>query len=83
MSSILVSQPFTSNSVLTLKSHIHQTILISARWSATSFSFLMGQASTSMQHTTSQSPSHYRWCILIDKQWYQLPEFIPSTSRIE
>jgi len=38
---------------------------------------------TSMQHTTVhttavQSPSHY---ILIGKQWYQLPEFIPSNSN--
>jgi len=30
-------------------------------------------------HTTAVlSPSHYQRCILIDKQWYQLPEFIPS-----
>ena len=36
-----------------------------------------GTGLTSMQHTTShttagQSPSHYEWYILIDKQWYQL-----------
>jgi len=38
---------------------------------------------TCMQHTTShttavQSPSHNQLCISIGKQWYQLPEFIPS-----
>jgi len=32
-------------------------------------------------HTTAvQSPSHFQWYILIGKQWYQLPEFIPSNS---
>jgi len=41
---------------------------------------------TSMHHTTShttavQSPSHCQWYILIHKQWYQLPEFIPSNSN--
>jgi len=62
--------------------HIHITILISARWSATLFSFLSyGPGLTSMQHTTShttavQSPSHFQWYILIGKQWYQLPEFL-------
>jgi len=39
---------------------------------------------TFMEHTTSytkvvKSPSHYQWYIVIGKQWYQLPEFIPST----
>ena len=57
--------------------HIHLTILISAHWSATSFSFLRARL-TSMQRTTShttavQSPSHFQWYILIGKQWYQLP----------
>jgi len=33
-------------------------------------------------HTTAvQSPSHYQWYILTGKQWYQLPEFIPSNSN--
>jgi len=41
---------------------------------------------TSMQHTAShttavQSPSHCQWYILIGKQRYQLPEFIPSNSN--
>jgi len=40
---------------------------------------------TSVQHTTSnttavQSPSQFQWYVLIRKQWYQLPEFIPSIS---
>jgi len=31
-------------------------------------------------HTTAvQSPYPYQWYILIGKQWYQLPEFIPSS----
>jgi len=28
-----------------------------------------------------ESPSHYQWYIFIDKQWFQLPEFIPSNSN--
>jgi len=41
---------------------------------------------TSMQHATShttavQFPSHHQWYILIGKQWYQMPEFIPSNSN--
>jgi len=36
----------------TLTLHIHLTILISARWSATSFSFLTGQVSLLCRHTT-------------------------------
>jgi len=41
---------------------------------------------TSMQHTTShttavQSPCHYQWYVLIGKQRYQLPEFVPSNSN--
>ena len=45
-----------------------------------------GPGLTSMQHTTlhttivqPQLPSHFQWNILIGKQWYQLPEFIPSS----
>ena len=42
-----------------------------------------GPGLTSMQRTTSQtttvqSPPHFQWYILIGKQRYQLPEFIPS-----
>jgi len=73
------------NPLLGLTPHIHLTILISACWSATSFSFLMpGLTSTQHNtlHTTAiQSPSHYQWYILIGKQWYQVPEFIPSNSN--
>jgi len=41
---------------------------------------------TFMQHTTLhttvvQPPSHFQWNILIGKEWYQLPEFIPSSSH--
>jgi len=47
----------------TLTSHIHLTILISARWSTTSFSFLTGQVSLPCNillrtQTAVQSPSH-------------------------
>jgi len=68
-----------------LMPHIHLTILISASWSATSF-FSYGPGLTSMQHTTShstavQSSSHFQWYIVIGKQWYQVPEFIPSNSN--
>jgi len=38
-----------------------------------------GQGLTSMHTTAVQSPSHYQWSI--GKQWYQLPEFIPSNSN--
>jgi len=45
-----------------------------------------GPGLSSTQHTTLhttavQSSSHYQWCILFGKQWYQLPEFIPSNSN--
>jgi len=87
---VMSSNPSLSlNSVLGTVScsfmpHIQLIILIYACWSTTSFSFLTGL--TSMQHTTLhttavQSPSHYQWYILISKQWYQLPEFIPSNSN--
>jgi len=38
----------------------------------------------SMKHTTSQttavqSPCHFQWYVLIGKQWYKLPAFIPSS----
>jgi len=67
-----------------LTPHIRLTIFISDRWSATSFSFLTGQVSLPFNillRTAVQSPSHYQWYILIGKQWYQLPEFIPSNSN--
>jgi len=33
-------------------------------------------------HTTAvQSPSHCQWYVLIGKQRYQLPEFLPSNSN--
>ena len=62
--------------------HIHLTILISARWCATSFSFLTGQVSlwcdmlfrTWLLYNLPLS----QWYMCIDKQWYQLPEFIPA-----
>ena len=105
LSSLLGSLSFS------LMPHIHLTILISARWSATTFSFLTGQLSlpcnmllctqllynhhvffpyrpalTSMQHaalhtTTIQPSSHNQRHILIGKQWYQLPELIPTNSN--
>jgi len=39
-----------------------------------------------MQHTAShttaiQSPSRCQWYVLIGKQWYRMPEFIPSNSN--
>ena len=50
LSSLLGSLPFS------LTPHIHLTILISARWSATTFSYLTGQVSLpcNMLHTTSE-----------------------------
>jgi len=35
---------------------------------------------TTLHTTAVQFPSHYQWYILIGKQWYQLPEFIQSSS---
>jgi len=67
-----------------LTPHIHLTILISTCWSATSFPFLWAKsyfhATTTLHTTVVLSPSHCQWYILIGKQWYQLPEFIPSYS---
>jgi len=66
----------------TLTSHIHLTILISAHWSTTSFSSVTGQVSTYyFAYNSCTVSSHYRWYIHIGKQWYQLPEFIPSNSN--
>jgi len=84
---IMSSNPSLSRNPLlrtlscSLMPHIHLTILISARWSAAWFSFLMGQVSLACKHTTLdttavQSPSYYQWCILTGKQWYQLSEFL-------
>jgi len=65
--------------------HIHLTILISARWSATSFSFLMGQISfpcyvllcTQLLYNLTLSFND----ITIGSHWYQLPELF-SPIRI-
>jgi len=68
----------------TLTLHIHLTILISTRWSATSFSFLTGQVSLPcsilLRTQLLYSLPLYQWYIPIGKQWHQLPEFIPSNS---
>jgi len=78
LNSLLGTLPFT----LTL--HIHLTILISACWSATSFSFLTGQVllpcSILLCTQLLFPPSPNQWYIPIGKQWYQLPEFIPSNT---
>ena len=68
--------------------HIQLTIFISAHWSATSFSFLMDQVSllcnipvllcTQLLYNLSLTVN-----ILIGKEWYKLPEFIPSNSFID
>jgi len=62
---------------------IHLTILISAT-EVTHFLFLQAMQHTTLHTTAVQCPSHYQWYILwyilICKQWYQLPEFIPSNS---
>ena len=71
----------------TLMSHIYLTILISALWSASYLIFFPYRPRlTSMQHTIShtttvQSPSHSQWYIHTGKQWFQVPEFIPSNSN--
>ena len=71
---------------ITLTPHIHLTILISARWCATSFSFLTGRS-----HFHATYYFTHNCCtvylsliinyILIGKQWYKLPELIPSNSN--
>jgi len=81
---ILVGQLFTWNSVFYLNAaqlsdYSHLCLL---KCHLIFFSYRLGL--TSMQHTTLhttavQFPSHYQLYILIDKQWYQLPEFIPSS----
>jgi len=79
------SQLFTWNSVLQFhtthpSNHSHLCVL---KFHLIFLSYWPGL--TSMQHTTShtttvQYPSHFQWSILTDKQWYPLPEFIPSNS---
>jgi len=64
--------PLVGTLSCSLMPHIHLTILISACWCATSFSFCYRPGLTSMQHTTLhtaavQSPTHYQWYILIGK----------------
>ena len=84
---ISLSGPYLEISVFSLTPHIHRpmTILVSTRWSATSFSFLTGQISLPcniLLHTTTvQLSSHNQWYVLIGKQWYQLPELIPTNSN--
>jgi len=69
---------------LSFISYIHLTTLISAHWIATLFSFLTGQvhfrAAYYFAHNCCTVPSDNQWYIAIGKQWYQLPEFIPSKS---
>ena len=76
----LVSLSILYSQLYLVTSH-HTSILPFS--SLPSFSFLTGQVVTSVQHTALhttavQSPSHCQWYILIGKQRYQLPEFIPS-----
>jgi len=66
--------------------HSHLCPLTPLKWHIIFFSYRPGL--TSMQQTTShitavQSPSHYQWYrpIFVGKQWYQLPEFVPSTQN--
>ena len=76
LSSLLGSLSFN------LTPHIHLTILISARWSTTTFSFLIGQVSLPCNiHLCTQLLYNFPLIIrhvLIGKQWYQLPAFIPT-----
>jgi len=64
-----------------LTPHIHVTILISACWSATSFSFLMGQGWLPC-NTLLLTQLLYNLPLTINdiSLWYQLPKFIPSNS---
>ena len=77
------------NLSVTLMPHIHLTIVISARWSATSFSFLTGQVSLpcSILFRTQllyNFPAIInQWYILTGKQWYQLPEFRSNYANEE
>ena len=68
----------------TLISHIRLTILIAACWSATSFLSLQARFHFHATYYFSHiccSPSYNQWYIYIRKQWYQLPDFIPSKSN--
>jgi len=69
-----------------LTPHIRLTILISARWSASSSSFLTGQVfhiTYYFSHNCCKSavwfPSHFQWCIHIGKQCCQVHEFVLSS----
>ena len=57
-----------------LMPHIHLTILISARWSATSFSFLAGQVSLPcnilLRTQLLYNLPLNQWYVLVGKQWY-------------
>jgi len=68
-----------------LSSHIYLTIFSTASWSATSFSFLTGQVALPCNILLCTqllyNLPHHQWYILIGKQWYLLPEFIPSSSN--
>ena len=80
LSSLLGSVSFS------LTPHIHLTILISARWSATTFSFLTGQVSLPcnmllLTQLLYKPSSHNQRHVLIGKQWYQLSELIPTNSN--
>ena len=68
----------------TLTSHIHLTILISALWSATSFSFITGQISLSCNKSLGTQLLYSLPLIINDilvSNGNKLPEFIPSNSN--
>ena len=67
-----VTHPFDHSHLHLLKCHL---IFFSYRPGFTSMQY------TTLHTTAVQSPSHYQWYIHIGKQWYQLPEFIPSKSN--
>ena len=83
----LAPNPLLGTPSCSLMPHIHLTILISAIWSATSFSFLMGQVSLPCnillckQLLYNLSRSHCQWYILNVNHGTQLLEFIPSNSN--
>ena len=68
-----------------LTPHIHLTFLISTCWSVSTFSFLTGQVSLPcnilLRTQLLYNVPPNQWYVLIGKQWYQLPELIPTNSN--
>jgi len=85
--SLSLERNTTWNSVFYLNmSHIHLAILVSACWSATSFSFptdWVSHVAYYFAHLLYSLSLSIQWCILIGKKWYQLPEVISCNSVLQ